>query len=75
VHVYIPGREKKVYEKLNTVNHGPLSNDSLQAIYREIISASISLQKDVTIGYLGPQGTFSHHVGVEDVGGLRDRRL
>jgi len=60
VHVFFPGREKKVLEKLSSLNKGPLTDHSLKAIYREVISASISLQKPVSVGYLGPPGTFSH---------------
>lgn len=37
-----------------------MTDDAIQAIFREIMSASISLQKDVSIAYLGPPGTFSH---------------
>lgn len=58
--VYAPGREKQVLEKVSKLNHGPLTNESVQAIYREIMSASISLQQAVTIAYLGPPGTYSH---------------
>ncbi|KAF9355721.1 hypothetical protein BGX26_006230 [Mortierella sp. AD094] len=46
-HVYIPGREKQVFEKVTRLNPGPLANENLCAIYREIMSASIALQKDV----------------------------
>ncbi|KAG9063866.1 hypothetical protein KI688_003980 [Linnemannia hyalina] len=59
-HVYIPGREKQVFEKVTRLNPGPLAADSLCAIYREIMSASIALQKDVMVAYLGPVGSFSH---------------
>ena len=62
VHVYVPGREKKVFEKVSGLNKGPLSDASVQAIYREIMSASISLQQRVTVGFLGPAGTFTHQV-------------
>ncbi|RUP45518.1 Prephenate dehydratase-domain-containing protein [Jimgerdemannia flammicorona] len=36
-HVYIPTREKQIYEKLKRLNKGPLNQDSLQAIFREVI--------------------------------------
>jgi chorismate mutase/prephenate dehydratase len=61
-HVYIPGREKQVFEKITKLNPGPLPNENLCAIYREIMSASIALQKDVMVAYLGPVGSFSHDV-------------
>ncbi|KAI8093596.1 Prephenate dehydratase-domain-containing protein [Halteromyces radiatus] len=60
LHVYMPGREKQIYEKLKRLNHGPMKDESLHAIFREIMSASIALQKEVSVAYLGPPGTFSH---------------
>jgi chorismate mutase/prephenate dehydratase len=49
-------------KQLEKLNQGPLTNESLKAIYREIVSASIQLQKPISIAYLGPNGTFSHQV-------------
>ncbi|KAJ1996231.1 prephenate dehydratase [Coemansia spiralis] len=66
--VYVPGQEKRVFEKVRGLNQGPLSDDSVCAIYREIMSASISLQSDVTVGYLGPAGTFSHQAAMNRFG-------
>jgi chorismate mutase len=54
-HFHIPAREKAVYERASSLNRGPLTNEAIHAIYREIMSASISLQKEVTIAYLGPR--------------------
>ncbi|KAI9491554.1 Prephenate dehydratase-domain-containing protein [Zychaea mexicana] len=68
LHVYMPGREKEVYAKLERLNQGPLNHSSLHAIFREIMSASIALQKDVSIAYLGPPGTFSHQAAYERLG-------
>ncbi|KAJ3333995.1 hypothetical protein HDU76_013642 [Blyttiomyces sp. JEL0837] len=59
-HVHIPEREQQVYERLKRINHGPLTNEAVEAIYREIMSASISLQKDVVIAFLGPRGSYTH---------------
>ncbi|KAI8320609.1 bifunctional chorismate mutase/prephenate dehydratase P-protein [Martensiomyces pterosporus] len=66
--VYVPGQEKRVFEKVRGLNHGPLSGESICAIYREIMSASISLQSDVSVGYLGPPGTFSHQAAMKRFG-------
>ncbi|KAJ1959950.1 prephenate dehydratase [Dipsacomyces acuminosporus] len=66
--VYVPGQEKRVFEKVRNLNHGPLSGDSVCAIYREIMSASISLQSNVSVGYLGPPGTFSHQAAMNRFG-------
>ncbi|KAI9098299.1 Prephenate dehydratase-domain-containing protein [Phlyctochytrium arcticum] len=61
-HIHRPGRELQIYERLETLNYGPLPTTSVQAIFREIMSASISLQKKTTIAFLGPRGTYSHQV-------------
>jgi chorismate mutase/prephenate dehydratase len=58
--IYQPDREKDVLEKVRKLNQGPLSNRCLEAVYRELISGSIALEKPLRIGFLGPEGTFSH---------------
>ncbi len=60
VPVYRPDREREVYEKIKKLNQGPLSHSSMVSIYREIMSASISLEKGLVIAYLGPEGSFSN---------------
>ncbi len=66
--VYVPEREKEVYEKVIRASKGPLKIDALKAIYREIMSSSISLEKSVKIAYLGPQATFTHIAAVQKFG-------
>lgn len=59
--IYRPDREKSIYEKIKKLNQDSLLSDqSLFSIYREIISASIRMEKRLKIGYLGPRGSFSH---------------
>ena len=58
--VYVPAREKAVLQRVSEINPGPLPAESVQAIYREIMSASLSLERKVAIAYLGPQATFTH---------------
>jgi len=57
---YVPEREHAIFEKLVQRNEGPLSDRAVQAIYREVMSAVRSLEKPTTVGFLGPQATFSH---------------
>ncbi len=65
---HIPDREIEIYKRLSKLNKGPLPNSSLQAVYREILSATLSLEKPLTIAYLGPEGTFTHIAGLKQFG-------
>ncbi len=58
--IFAPDRETHVLERARALNQGPLPDPSLQAIYREIISAAIALQQPLKIAYLGPPATFTH---------------
>ena len=58
--VYVPEREKMLLEKLEQLNPGPMGNDTLRAIYREIMSGSMKLELPLRIAYLGPAATYTH---------------
>lgn len=66
--IYVPEREAEVYEKLADSNKGPLSNAALQAIYREIMSSALGLEKPIKIAYLGPEFTFTHLASMKKFG-------
>src|SRR5436305_1771209 len=66
--IYSPDREKMVLEKVRRLNHGPLPDRCLEAVYRELMSGSFALEKPLRIGYLGPTGTFSHAACVQKFG-------
>src|SRR5437667_11466751 len=66
--IYAPDREKAVLEKVRKINKGPLSNRCLEAVYRELMSGSFALEKPLRIGFLGPEGTFSHAAAVRTFG-------
>ena len=57
--IYVPEREKAVFEKLAALNEGPLTDDSIRPIYREIMSSIRALEKPTTVACLGPLHTFS----------------
>jgi chorismate mutase/prephenate dehydratase len=57
--VYRPEREAQIFAKLRALNPGPLPNASVEAVYREIISACRELERRMRVAYLGPAGTFS----------------
>ena len=58
--VYMPDREEAIYDHVAGLNEGPLSGQCLRAVYRELMSGCIALQKPLAISYLGPPGTFTH---------------
>jgi chorismate mutase/prephenate dehydratase len=55
-----PTRELQVYERIAEANEGPLPESSLRSIWREVISASLALQRHTRVAYFGPAGTFTH---------------
>jgi len=66
--IYSPDREMQILKKIFKVNRGPLSNKSLESIYREIFSGSFSLVKGLRIAYLGPPATFTHLAALKKFG-------
>ena len=66
--VYVPDREKDVYDKLIAKNKGPLSKESIRAIFREVMSSALSLEKPLEIAYLGPELTFTHTAALKKFG-------
>ena len=68
VSIYSPEREVEIYENIIKENKGPLSNKALFAIYREIMSGSLGLEKKLKIAYLGPEATFTHQAGIKKFG-------
>jgi chorismate mutase/prephenate dehydratase len=69
---YRPARERDVINLLTKKNKGPLSSQALQNIYREIMSASVNLQKKLTIAYLGPEATYTHEAATKKFGSSAD---
>lgn len=57
--IYSPGREKQVLDRVKALSKGTLSSAAIQAIYREIMSASLALEKPLTIAALGQSGAYT----------------
>ena len=66
---YRPERERAVLERLKSLNQGPLSNDEVARLFREIMSACLALEHKLKIAYLGPEGTFTQAAALKHFGG------
>ena len=58
--VYAPARERKVLDRVSLLSRGDFPKAGLEAVFREIISASISLEAPLKVAYFGPEATFTH---------------
>ncbi|MEW6067239.1 MAG: prephenate dehydratase [Nitrospirota bacterium] len=65
---YSPEREREILERITTLNKGPFPNDTLKVIFREIISASLSLEQPLRVACLGPLATFTHLAALRHFG-------
>jgi len=63
-----PDRERQILNRIKEINPGLLDNVRVQNIFREIMSANLSIQKQIQIGYLGPKGSFSHQAALKKFG-------
>jgi chorismate mutase/prephenate dehydratase len=66
--IYAPHRERAVFERVCKSNAGPITNEQLRAIYREIMSSALALEKTMTIAYFGPEATFTHQAAIRRFG-------
>ena len=66
--IYVPHRERAVLDRVCRGNDGPITNESLRAIYREVMSSALSLEKTMTIAYFGPEATFTHQAAIKKFG-------
>ncbi|MBZ0157617.1 MAG: prephenate dehydratase [Alphaproteobacteria bacterium] len=63
-----PEREKAVLERVSALNQGPFPSAALKIIFKEIISASLSLEEPLKVAYLGPEGTFTNLAALRHFG-------
>lgn len=67
-HFHVPHREREIIERLKQVNKGPFPDPSIEAVFREIFSATLGLEKSLNIAYLGPETTFTHQAALKQFG-------
>jgi len=68
--IYRPEREAQVLRRLQELNEGPLSSESVSAIFRTVMSHCRALEKELSVAFLGPLGTFSEEAANKQFGGL-----
>lgn len=65
---YVPSREKAIFDRLTGNNQGPFPEDGVRRVFREIISACLSLEEPMKVAFLGPQATFTHIASMRQFG-------
>jgi len=65
---YRPEREAGIHRRLQARHRGSLPVSALHRIFREIISASLNLEKSLSVVYLGPEATFTHQAAIKQFG-------
>ena len=70
--VFRPDREAQVIDRVKAQNPGPVREDSLAPIWREIMSACRALEAQQRVAFLGPIGTFSEQATLNYFGSSID---
>lgn len=66
--LHTPAREAAIIERLVSHNSGPFPSEAIRPVYREIMSASLSLEGPQKVAYLGPRATFTHMACMQKFG-------
>jgi chorismate mutase/prephenate dehydratase len=66
--LYRPEREMDVLRRVVARNRGPLANEEIARLFREIMSACLALESPLRVGYLGPPGTFTQAAALKHFG-------
>ncbi len=65
---HVPEREAEIIARLTAGNTGPLPAETIRAVWREILSGCLALERPLAVGYLGPRGTFTHQAALKHFG-------
>jgi chorismate mutase/prephenate dehydratase len=65
---YDPAREEEVLARVAELSRGPLANQALRNVFRELISGSRAMERHLRVAYLGPAYTYSHLAAIHRFG-------
>jgi len=65
---YKPEREAQVLRQVMDNNKGPLGNEDMARLFRQIMSACLALEQPIKVAYLGPEGTFTQEAALKHFG-------
>ncbi len=65
---YRPEREAQVLRRVIEANTGPVTNEDMALLFRQIMSMCLSMERPLTIAFLGPEGTFTHEAALKHFG-------
>lgn len=65
---YRPEREAQILNRVTKDNKGPLANERITAIFREVISSCLALEQQIKVAYLGPEGSFTQEASKKHFG-------
>lgn len=68
IEIFNPAREDEIIAGVTAANPGPLESRAVQAVFRELVSGSRSLQRTLRVAFLGPEYSFSHLAALEKFG-------
>ena len=68
INFFRPDREAQVIQRIKSNNQGPLSDDEVGRLLREVMSACLALEQPLKIAYLGPEGTFTQSAALKHFG-------
>ena len=67
-HFYRPEREAEILRRVQQRNQGPLADEEMARLFREIMSACLALESTMTVAFLGPEGTFTQEAALKHFG-------
>ena len=65
---YRPEREAEILRRIAEQNPGPLGDEEMVRLFREVMSACLALEQQLSIAFLGPEGTFTEEAALKHFG-------